>query len=67
MYEIVYTYLLTIQKIELLDAPINASFIRSFNIGQNKSDTKERLPISSIFGAKVIKNFENPKILKRNG
>lgn len=54
-------------KIELLDAPMTASLIRSVNIGQNISDTKERLPISSISGAKVIKNFENPKILKRNG
>lgn len=37
---------------ELLDSPINASFIRSFNIGQNDPDAKESTRIS-ISGAKV--------------
>ena len=32
---------------EFLASPINASFIRSFNIGQNDSDTKESTRISN--------------------
>lgn len=52
-------------KIELLDSPINASLIRSFNIGQSDSDTKEFTRIS-ISGAKLLNNVEKSKDFGKN-
>ena len=52
-------------KIELLASPINASFIRSFNIGQNDSDAKESTRIS-ISGANLLNNVEKSKDSGKN-